>query len=402
MSHPAQPVAGSAREARPSGGPAPIPLMDPRRVYAQWGAAAEQAVLAVLRSHVFVKGPHVAAFEEALAALVGVRHAVAVDSGTEALALVLLAVLADREPERREVILPSFTFVATASAVVHAGGRPVFADVGADTFNLDPASVRARLGPRTAAVIPVDLFGAPYPVDGLSGALAGRPDVFVLEDAAQAIHASWRGRRAGALGRAGTFSFYPSKNVGAAGDGGAVTTDDEALAEVVASLRDHGTRRKLYNHERVGTNARMDEMQAAVLRTKLAFVEEWTAARQAVAARYAAAFEGTPVRPQAVEPGAVSAYHLYTVRLPARDAVRAHLEAHGIGSGVYYPMPLHRQPCFAPYEPAACPTADRLAGEVLSLPCFPGLTTAEQQRVVEETLAAVTAAAGAAASSHPA
>lgn len=393
MSHPVQPVAGPVRDARSAGALPSVPLMDPKRVYAQWGPAAEEALLAVLRSHVFVKGPHVAAFEETFASLVGVRHAVAVDSGTEALALVLRAVLAERDPGQREVVLPAFTFVATASAVVNAGGRPVFADVRPDTFNLDPASVRARLSPRTAAVVPVDLFGAPYDVDALGEALAGRPDVFVLEDAAQAIHATWRGRRAGALGRAGAFSFYPSKNVGAAGDGGAVTTDDPVLADAVASLRDHGQKKKLYSHERVGTNARMDEMQAAVLRTKLGFVEAWTQARQAVAARYNAAFAGSAVRPQVVPPAASSAWHLYTVRLPRRDAVRAHLEARGIGSGVYYPVPLNRQPCFLPFQPADCPAAEQLSQEVLSLPCFPGLQAHEQQRVIDETLAAVRAPA---------
>jgi dTDP-4-amino-4,6-dideoxygalactose transaminase len=314
---------------------------------------------------------------------------VAVDSGTQALALVLKAVLADRAPDRREVILPAFTFVATASAVVNAGGRPVFADVRLATMNLDPDSVRARLTDRTAVVIPVDLFGAPYDVAGVGAALAGRSDVFVLEDAAQAIHATWDGRRAGALGGAGAFSFYPSKNVGAAGDAGAVTTDDAALAETVTSLRDHGQRKKLYSHERVGDNARMDEMQAAVLRTKLPRLEAWSAQRQAVAARYDAAFRGSPVTPQAVPERARSVYHLYTVRLAERDAVRARLEALGIASGVYYPVPLHRQPCFASFAPAACPVSDRLAGEVLSLPCFPGLTEAEQDRVIAAVLSAV-------------
>jgi dTDP-4-amino-4,6-dideoxygalactose transaminase len=363
--------------------------MDPKRTYPEWGPRAEAAVLDVLRSHVFVKGPHVADFEATFAATVGTKFAVAVDSGTQALALVLKAVLAERPAEQREVVLPSFTFVATASAVVNAGGRPVFADVRADTMNLDPESVRRRLSPKTAAVIPVDLFGAPHDVDGLAAVLRGRPDVFVLEDAAQAIHASWRGRRAGALAHAGAFSFYPSKNVGAAGDAGAVTTDDARIAETVTSLRDHGQRRKMYSHERVGDNARMDEMQAAVLLTKLPRLEAWTAARQAVAARYGDAFRGTPVVPQAVAPEAASAWHLYTVRVAHRDAVRARLEARGVATGVYYPVPLHRQPCFAPYAPDACPTADRLAEDVLSIPCFPGLTSAEQDRVVTALLDAV-------------
>ncbi len=192
-----------------------------------------------------------------------------------------------------------------------------------------------------------------------------------------------RGRRAGALGDAGTFSFYPSKNLGAAGDGGIVTTDDDALADAIRALRDHGQRHKLYDHERVGTNSRMDEIQAAVLRVKLPLVAAWTRQRRAVAARYDLAFQGTPFLTQRVEEGARSAYHLYTVRSERRDAVRAALEERGISTGIYYPVPLHRQSCFAPYAPDACPVADRLAKEVLSLPCFPGLTSEEQDAVIE-------------------
>jgi len=362
--------------------------MDPKRVYGEWGPEAEASLQAILRAGVFVKGPHVAAFEEAFARLVGVRHAVAVDSGTEALTLVLRAVLSGRAADRREVILPTFTFVATAGAVVNAGGTPIFADVDRETMNLCPQSLSRLLSERTAAVLPVHLFGAPMDMDALAGALAGRPDVFVLEDAAQAIHATWRGRRAGALAAAGAFSFYPSKNLGAAGDAGAVTTDDPALAEAVASLRDHGQKRKLYSHERVGTNARMDEMQAAVLRAKLPRVEAWTAARRAVAARYDTAFAGTRVIPQRVSPHAQSAYHLYTVRVARRDALKALLEAAGIASGIYYPVPLHQQACFAPFHPGACPTAEALAQEVLSLPLFPGLERVEQERVIEAVGAA--------------
>lgn len=360
----------------------PVPLMDPKRVYGEWGPEAEASLLAILRSGVFVKGPHVAGFEEAFAALVGVRHAVAVDSGTEALTLVLRAVLNARPADRREVILPTFTFVATAGAVVNAGGTPIFADVDRETMNLCPKSLTRLLSERTAVVLPVHLFGAPMDMDALATALAGRPDVFVLEDAAQAIHATWRGRRAGSLAPAGAFSFYPSKNLGAAGDAGAVTTDDPALAEAVASLRDHGQKKKLYSHERVGTNARMDEMQAAVLRSKLPRVEAWTAARRAVAARYDSAFAGTRVVPQRVSRNAQSAYHLYTVRVPQRDALKAQLDAAGIACGIYYPVPLHKQACFAPFHPAACPNAEALALEVISLPLFPGLERAEQERVI--------------------
>jgi dTDP-4-amino-4,6-dideoxygalactose transaminase len=362
--------------------------MDPKRVYAQWGAAAEESVLRILRSHAYVKGEHVAGLEAQFATYAGTRHAVAVDSGTDALDLVLRSVFEDRPASAREVILPSFTFVATAGAVVNAGGRPVFADVLADTQCIDPEAVRRLASDRTAAVIPVHLFGSPADVPAVRAALGGRK-AFVLEDAAQSIHATLHGRRAGSLADAAAFSFYPSKNVGAAGDGGMVTTDDPRVAEVVQSLRDHGQRKKLYDSDRVGTNSRMDEIQAAVLRHKLPFVDAWTRERRQVAARYDAAFQGTAVVPQRAIPGAQSAYHLYTVRVPHRDEVRADLQAREIGCGVYYPLPLHRQTCFARFDPAPCPVADRLATEVLSLPCFPGLTRDEQDRVIAEVRAAV-------------
>ena len=366
----------------------PVPLMDPKRVYPQWGPAAEESVLRILRSHAYVKGEHVSGLETQFAAYVGVGHAVAVDSGTDALDLILRAVFEDRPADHREVILPSFTFVATAGAVVNAGGRPVFADVKADTHNVDPDAVARLLSDRTAAVIPVHLFGSPADLPAVRAALDGRK-VFVLEDAAQSIHATLHGRRAGSLADAAAFSFYPSKNVGAAGDGGMVTTADERLAEIVASLRDHGQRRKLYDSDRVGTNSRMDEIQAAVLRHKLPLVDAWTRERRQVAARYDAAFQGTAVLPQRVIPGAQSAYHLYTVRVPHRDDVRADLQAREIGCGVYYPLPLHRQTCFARFHPDACPVSDRLATEALSLPCFPGLTREEQDRVIAEVRASL-------------
>lgn len=373
-----------AAPPRPGAAVERVPLMDPRRVYDEWGPQAEGRVLEILRSHQYVKGPHVEAFEREFAEYVGVAHAVTVDSCTDALTLVLRAVLDRRPEDRREVVLPTFTFVATAGAVVNAGGRPVFADVLPATQNLDPESLAERVSGRTAAVIPVHLFGNPMDLAELREALpTALRGVFFLEDAAQAIHATIEGRRVGALGDAGTFSFYPSKNLGAAGDGGIVTTDDAALAQAVAALRDHGQTRKLYDHEFVGTNSRMDEIQAAVLRTKLPRIAEWTRARRAIAARYDLAFQGTPVRTQKVRPRAESAYHLYTVSVPDRDAVRKTLDDRGVATGVYYPLPLHRQTCFARYEPDACPVADALAGDVLSLPCFPGLTGPEQDHVIE-------------------
>jgi dTDP-4-amino-4,6-dideoxygalactose transaminase len=372
-----------ATPAAPTTVATPVPLMDPKRVYAQWGPAAEEALVRILREHSFVKGPEVKGLEEEFAAYVGTKRAVAVDSGTDALYLPLRAILDDRPADRREVIVPTFTFFATAGAVVNAGGTPVFADVLPDSQNLDPASVARLASDRTAAVVPVHLFGNPADLEGLRAALRPRSP-FVLEDAAQAVDATLSGRRAGALADAAAFSFYPSKNLGAAGDGGIFTTDDAALADVVASLREHGSSVKLYHHERVGKNSRMDEMQAAVVRRKLPHLASWTAGRQAVAARYAAGLRDVPeVSLPVPHPKGTHVYHLYTVRVPRRDALAAHLKARGIGCGVYYPVPLHRQPCFQRFHPAACPTADRLAGEVLSLPCFPGLSAAEQQRVVD-------------------
>jgi dTDP-4-amino-4,6-dideoxygalactose transaminase len=362
---------------------APVPLMDPKRVYAQWGPAAEEALVRILRDHAYVKGPEVAGFEREFAQAVGIARAVAVDSGTDALYLPLRALLDDRPADRRQVIVPTFTFFATAGAVVNAGGVPVFADVTEDGMNLDPDSVAGRATEGTAAVVPVHLFGAPADVPAIRAALGGRP-AHVLEDAAQAVDATVGARKAGALADSAAFSFYPSKNLGAAGDGGMFTTDDARLADLVAALREHGSTQKLYHHERVGKNSRMDEMQAAVLRRKLPHLPGWTEARRAVAARYDEAFADVPeVRPQVALPGTRSAYHLYTVRAERRDALAQALRAKGIGCGVYYPVPLHRQPCFARFSPAACPVADRLAERVLSLPIFPGLAQPEQDRVVE-------------------
>jgi dTDP-4-amino-4,6-dideoxygalactose transaminase len=361
----------------------PVPLMDPKRVYPQWGPAAEEAVVRILREHAYVKGPEVAGLEREFAQAVGVARAVAVDSGTDALYLPLRAVLDDRPADRREVIVPTFTFFATAGAVVNAGGVPVFADVTEDGMNLDPEAVSRLVSDRTAAVVPVHLFGAPADVAGVRDALGGRA-VHVLEDAAQAVDATDGGTKAGALGDSAAFSFYPSKNLGAAGDGGMFTTDDGPLADLVAALREHGSTQKLYHHERVGKNSRMDEIQAAVLRRKLPHLPAWTEARRAVARRYGEAFSDLPeVAPQAVREGTRSAWHLYTVRAERRDALAQALRARGIGCGIYYPVPLHRQPCFSRFEPAPCPVADRLAGSVLSLPIFPGLSEDEQARVVE-------------------
>ena len=360
----------------------PVPLMDPKRTYSDWGPAAETALVKILRDHAYVKGPEVKGLETEFAAYTGTKRAVAVDSGTDALYLPLRAILDDRPADHREVIVPSFTFFATAGAVANAGGVPVFADVREDSQNLDPASVARLASERTAAVIPVHIFGNPADLPAIRSALGGRK-AFVLEDAAQAVDATVSGKRVGSLADAGAFSFYPSKNLGAAGDGGIFTTNDDRMADLVASLREHGSTTKLYHHERIGKNSRMDEMQAAVVRRKLPALPRWTAQRQEIGRRYAEGLKDvSEVRLPVTLPGATHVHHLYVVRVPRRDELATALRAQAIGSGIYYPVPLHQQPCFKKFGLATCPVSDRLAGEVLALPCFPGLKPEEQDRVV--------------------
>ena len=410
-----RPVVG-AELSRVSEGP--IPLMDPSRVYGAWGPEAETEVINILRSQRYVRGAHVERLEAEFAAYVGVRFAVALDSCTDALTLALQACFEGRPRAQREVILPSFTFIATAGAVVNAGGTPRFADVDLNTHCIDPASVASLVGPQTAAIVPVHLFGMPADMAAIDDVLCAagvREQVFVLEDAAQSIHADlhlpappaipagsngasngWTAhkpdtsRRTGGIGDAGTFSFYPSKNVGAAGDAGILVTNSETINRLARSLRNHGQAEVTYEYERVGTNSRMDEIQAAILRIKLLHVASWTEARQTVARRYSEAFACSPsIVPQATTPGATSAYHLYTVRVPQRDRVRDALTQANISTGVYYPNPLHSQSCFASFSHDPCPSTERLSGEVLSLPCFPGLSSVEQGRVIDALLAAV-------------
>ena len=372
--------------------PIDVPLMDPERTAGAWRAEAERRLCSILKTQQYVAGPYVDALETALRERLGVE-AIAVDSGTDALWLVLRAWFDMLPAMQREVIVPAFSFVATAGAVVAAGGVPVFADVDPDTYLLDSNSVKARVSERTAAIVPVHLFGAPVDPEPLR-ALA--PHAFILEDAAQAIDATLRGTPAGALGDAATFSFYPSKNLAAAGDGGLVATRHPQTAERVRALRAHGQTARGQPHRWIGTNSRMDEFQAAVLGAKLPHLAAWTRARQAIATRYDEALAQLPLHRPRVSTETTSAWHLYTVRLStpaARQALQDALTAAGIGSGVYYARPLHREPCFEAFAPAPCPTAQRLSETVLSLPCFPGLGEAEQDRVIAVTKRALGAGA---------
>jgi dTDP-4-amino-4,6-dideoxygalactose transaminase len=331
-------------------------------------AEIEAAALRVIASGRFIGGPEVEGFERELAAFVGARRAIGVSSGTDALVVTLMALGVGAGDE---VITTPFTFFATAGAIARLGASPVFADVDDETLCLDPRNVSP--GPRTKAVIPVHLFGrvAPLPAVGVP----------IVEDAAQAIGAG------PVRGRAAILSFFPTKNLGAIGDAGAVLTDDLELADRIALLRNHGAHAR-YHHALVGGNFRLDAIQAAVLRAKLPHLPAWTDARRAAAARYRALFAAASIPPELrLPPDAPShVYHHFVIRAPRRDALRDHLAASGVGSEVYYPVPLHRQPCFAHLRAPAMPIAERAATEVLALPLYASLS-AESQAIVVDAIA---------------
>jgi dTDP-4-amino-4,6-dideoxygalactose transaminase len=348
-----------------------VPLLDLTEQYASISQEVARAVQSVIEAQRFILGPEVEALENELASWLGTPHAIACASGTDALLLPLLALEA---PPEAEVVVPSFTFFATAGAVWNAGLTPVFCDVDAHTFNVTETSVRAALTNRTRVVIPVHLFGQMAPMQDLGALLRGR-NAFLLEDAAQAIAAKDLSGQAGTVGDAAAFSFFPTKNLGGFGDGGMITTANAELAGRLRKLRVHGGGRA-YHHELVGTNSRLDALQAAVLRAKLPHLSSWTAARRANAALYDELLAGLPeVLTPVTRPGSVHVYNQYTVRAARRDALRSFLEARGIGTAVYYPLPLHLQECFRSlgYARGDFPVAERLAQEVLSLPVYPEL-----------------------------
>lgn len=353
-----------------------IPLLDLRAQYETIRAEVEQAVRGVFESQQFILGPDVAALEQEVAAYCGVRHAVGCGSGTDALLLALRAL--DIGPGD-EVLTTPFTFFATAGAIANVGARPVFADIDPVTFNLDPAQARAVLAshPRVKALLPVHLYGLCADMDPLLE-LARERGIPVIEDAAQAIGAEYRGHRAGSMGSIGCFSFFPTKNLGGAGEGGILTTNDDRLADRLRALRVHGSRTR-YFHDEVGTNSRLDTLQAAVLRVKLRHLEAWTRRRIELAALYRErlAALGAPVVAPSLPPyPARHVYHQFVIRAPGRDRLRQHLAGLGIGSEIYYPLPLHLQRCFSwlGYEEGAFPESERASREVLALPIYPELT----------------------------
>jgi len=330
----------------------------------------------------FVGGEHVDGFERDYAEYIGVDHCIGVGNGTDAIELALRAV--EVRPGD-EVIMPANTFIATAEAASRIGAVPVFVDVDPDQLLIDPAAVESAITARTRAIVPVHLFGQTAPMDAITP-IAVRRGLVIVEDAAQAQGASSTAGRAGSLGRVAATSFYPGKNLGAAGDAGAVLTDDPAVAEIVRNLGAHGSSVK-YVHDRVGVNSRLDAVQAAVLRAKLRRLDSWNAARRAAAARYADLLADIPgVRVPTVRPGNEDVWHLYVVRVDERDRIMAALEAGGIGVGIHYPTPVHLTAAYAHlgYRRGAFPVAEAASEQILSLPMFPHLTEAQQERVVDE------------------
>ncbi|MCG6956896.1 MAG: DegT/DnrJ/EryC1/StrS family aminotransferase [Gemmatimonadetes bacterium] len=355
-----------------------VPLLDLTAQYRSIKPELDDALRTVIETQRFVLGPEVEGLESEIASYLGSAHAVGCASGTDALLLPLKALSA---APGSDVIVPSFTFFATAGAVWNAGFRPVFCDVDPDTFNVTAGTLEAAWTEATVAVVPVHLFGQMAPMGEILE-LARSRGAFVLEDAAQAIGARSADGVAGTVGDAGAFSFFPTKNLGGFGDGGIVTTNDAELAEKLVKLRVHGGR-QMYHHEMVGTNSRLDALQAAILRVKLRHLDDWADARQANARLYAQLLGDLDmVRLPHVAEGSHHVYNQFTVRVPRRDDLREHLGARGIGSGVYYPVPLHLQECFHALggKEGDIPATETLCQEVVSLPIYPELG---EERVAE-------------------
>jgi dTDP-4-amino-4,6-dideoxygalactose transaminase len=356
-----------------------IPILDLRRQYATLRDDLLAATTDVYQSGHFINGPNVEALEAEIADYVGCSHGVGVNSGTDALHLTLRAL---EIGPGDEVITTPFTFVASAEAVAMVGATPVFIDIDPSTYNIDPLRIEAAITPRTRAIIPVHLYGNPAPMHAIVS-IASRHNLAIVEDCAQAIGATIDGVRVGCFGAAAALSFFPSKNLGAYGDGGMVVTSRADLAQRVRSLRAHGGRVK-YHHEELGVNSRLDELQAAILRVKLPHLNRWIRRRNDIARAYSAALSEYVQVPQE-PPGTMHACHQYTIRVPDRDAAQRYLAERGIGTMVYYPVPLHLQAVYEPlgYHRGAFEHAEQAAEEVLSLPMFPELEPAEQEAVID-------------------
>jgi dTDP-4-amino-4,6-dideoxygalactose transaminase len=358
-----------------------VPLLDLKAQYKSIKAEVDAAVAEVLESQYFILGPKVDQCEKAVAAYSASAHGVGVSSGSDAL---LICLMAENIGSGDEVITTPYTFFATAGAIARVGATPVFVDIDPQTYNLDTSQIESKITARTRAIIPVHLYGQMADMDAVMR-VAEKHGLVVIEDAAQAIGAEHKGRRAGSIGHYGCFSFFPSKNLGGAGDGGMVVTNDASRAERLKVLRGHGSKPKYY-HKLVGGNFRLDAIQAAIVSAKLPHLDEWTAARQRNAQRYDQLFQeaGAPIG----LPSIVTDRHIfnqYVIRVAERDKLQAHLQKNGVGTEVYYPVPMHVQECFAylGYSRGDFPESERAAAETLALPIHPELTEPQAQFVVK-------------------
>lgn len=363
-----------------------VPLLDLRAQYASIKDEVLAKINEVLDSQRCIGGPLIEELEQAVAEVSGCRYAVGVSSGTDAL---LASLMALNIGPGDEVITTPFTFFATAGSIFRTGARPVFVDIDPKTYNIDPARIEAAITKNTKAIMPVHLFGQMADMDAIMQ-IAGKFSLAVIEDAAQAISSSYKGRKAGEMGTCGCFSFFPSKNLGGIGDGGMVVTNDEQFYHRLFIMRNHGMEPKYY-HQCVGGNFRLDPIQAAALLVKLPHLDKWSQARRKNAAWYDKKFKGSAVQTPFISPDCVSIYNQYVIRVPRRDEVVKHLQANQIGCEIYYPVPMHLQQCFASlgYGAGSFPEAEKACAEVMALPIYPELTTDMQEYVAETILSFV-------------
>lgn len=360
-----------------------IPILDSKRQYAKIGSEVEKAVCEVLRSGQYILGPNCKALEAELAKYIGCNYTVALNSGTDALHLALRALDLGAGDE---VITTAFTFVATTEAIGIVGATPVFADIDADTFNIDPKKIEEKITPKTKAIIPVHLYGQPCDMDAIMD-IAKRYNLYVIEDCCQAIGAEYKGQKVGTFGDIGCYSFYPTKNLGGMGDGGLITVNSENLKNRIVALRNHGGAVRYY-HDEIGVNSRLDEIQAAILRIKLNYIDEWNKARRDHAKTYNELFAGcSDIQTPHELDNTYCVYHQYTVKIPNRDNIHKMLQEAGIGAMLYYPVPLHLQKVHAHlgWTKGMLPNTEKDTECVISLPMFPELTL-EEQKTVASTL----------------
>ncbi|MHC5060992.1 MAG: DegT/DnrJ/EryC1/StrS family aminotransferase [Planctomycetota bacterium] len=360
-----------------------VPLLDLKAQYATIRDEVLAAVSEVLESQRCIGGPKVTELEEKIAAVSDCKFAVGASSGTDAIINSLMSL--DIEPGD-EVITTPFTFFATVGCIARMGAKIVFADIDPKTYNIDPAAVKAAVTDRTRAIMPVHLYGQMADMDPIM-AVAAENNLAVIEDAAQSITSTYKGRKAGSIGTVGCFSFFPSKNLGGIGDGGMIVTNDEKLYNRLFIMRNHGSKPK-YHHKYVGGNFRLDPIQAAALLVKLPYLDDWSAKRRENAAYYDRKFAGTDVQTPYISPDCVSIYNQYVIRVPRRDEVVAHLKANGIGCEIYYPVPMHLQDCFGylEYKEGDFPQAENAAADVMAIPVYPELTDEMKDCVVEAIL----------------